>query len=65
MKISRTSDSRGGSRISHRGSGSVLGDMDLQCEHFSVKIYVKMKELCREVGGGRVRENFVRRFANE
>ena len=65
MKISRTSDSRGGSRISHRGSGPVLGDVDLQCEHFLVKIYVEMKESCREVGKGHVPENFVLRFANE
>ena len=36
--------------------------MDLQCGHFLVKMYVKMKELGPI--GGRAPENFVCRFAN-
>ena len=33
------------SRISHRGVWTCLGGMDLQCRGFSVKMYVKTKEL--------------------
>ena len=41
----------GGSRISHRGGVDPLGGVDPRCGHFSVKMYMKMKEL-GPVGGG-------------
>ena len=43
---------RGGSRISRRGKrGPVLGDVDLRCGRFSLKMYVKTKELGPVCGG--------------
>ena len=39
------------------------GDMDLRCRYFSVKMYVKTKEL-DPVEVGRAPENFVCRSAN-
>ena len=41
----------GGSRISCRGGVHPLGGVDLRCGCFSVKMYVKMKEL-GPIGGG-------------
>ena len=42
---------RAGSRIFRRGGrGPILGGFGLQCGHFSVKMYAKMKEL-GPVGG--------------
>ena len=43
--------------------GPIFGGMDLRCEHFLVKMYVKTKELGR-MGEGRAPENFVCRSAN-
>ena len=48
VKCKQTSDR---SRISHRGHAPIRGGMDLQCGHFLVKMYAKMKEL-GPIGGG-------------
>ena len=45
------------------GGVDPLGGVDLQCGHFSVKMYAKMKELGPVGGGGRAPKFFVCRSA--